>query len=144
MVKRQLANGTQRLSYVASLLQTLGGVSDDAAKKVSEEAIKEIQRWLPVGPLGNAYVATKELTYAGFTIPGGSYLIPCVWWLECQSLDSQKGRKPDTISMQRRHTPRNETIGTTPLTTANVIENLTMRSREQLEESAQADQSEPL
>jgi cytochrome P450 len=118
MVKRQLANGTQRPSYVASLLQALGGVSDDAAKKVSEDAIKEIQRWLPVGPLGNAYVATKELTYAGFKIPEGSYLFPCVWWLECQSLDSQKGRKPDTISMQQRHTPRNETIGTTPLTIA--------------------------
>jgi fumagillin biosynthesis cytochrome P450 monooxygenase len=43
--------------------------------------VKESLRWFPVLPVATTHVVDAELTYEGFQIPKGAYLVTSIWWL---------------------------------------------------------------
>ncbi|KAH7142063.1 cytochrome P450 [Dactylonectria macrodidyma] len=67
--------------------------------------IKETLRWLPVVPIGTTHVAEEEITYAGYRIPKGAYLLPAIWWF---LHDPEIHPEPSIFDPERFLEPRNE------------------------------------
>ncbi|KAJ3539528.1 hypothetical protein NM208_g5454 [Fusarium decemcellulare] len=67
--------------------------------------IKETLRWLPVVPVGTTHVAQEEVTYAGYRIPKGAYLLAGIW--SCLH-DPQTHPNPSIFDPERFLEPRNE------------------------------------
>ena len=43
--------------------------------------LKEIMRWHTIAPIGVGHRSVADDVYAGFRIPGGSLLIPNIWYV---------------------------------------------------------------
>ncbi|KAI9149625.1 o-methylsterigmatocystin oxidoreductase [Paramyrothecium foliicola] len=67
--------------------------------------VKEIYRWRPIVPIAPAHVTTEEITYGGYRIPKGSYLLPQIWWLVH---DPSVYPNPEKFEPERFLSPRNE------------------------------------
>lgn len=67
--------------------------------------VKEAIRWLPVTPMGVAHRADEDMSYGGFHIPKGSYLLPAVWWF---LHDPNIYSHPSSFDPDRFLEPRNE------------------------------------
>jgi len=55
--------------------------SDRPALPYIEAICKEVERWLPIVPLGVAHASVKEDTYKGYRIPANSVMIPNTWFI---------------------------------------------------------------
>ncbi|UKZ80836.1 hypothetical protein TrVFT333_008601 [Trichoderma virens FT-333] len=66
---------------------------------------KEVIRWYSVVPISTPHVADEEITYGGYRIPKGSYLLPSIWWF---THDPQTYLDPFRFSPERFLEPRNE------------------------------------
>lgn len=67
--------------------------------------VKETMRWLPVVPIGTTHMADEEITYDGYRIPKGAYLLPSIWWF---LHDPQVHPNPSSFDPERFLEPRNE------------------------------------
>jgi fumagillin biosynthesis cytochrome P450 monooxygenase len=67
--------------------------------------IKEVYRWAPPNPLGAPHVPQEDVTYDGFCIPKGSFILSSVWWLFHDPLVHED---PDRFDPGRYLAPRNE------------------------------------
>ncbi|KAF5012218.1 hypothetical protein FDECE_1734 [Fusarium decemcellulare] len=74
--------------------------------------VRETHRWIPVAPLGLTHVVDDNISYAGFDIPKGAYLLPAVWWF-CH--DPQIYADPSSFDPARYLEPRNEPDPTTEI-----------------------------
>lgn len=66
---------------------------------------KEVSRWSPVVPMGAAHLAQEDMSYGGYRIPTGAFLLPAVWWF-CH--DPEVYPAPDVFDPTRYLSPRNE------------------------------------
>ncbi|EHK24794.1 uncharacterized protein TRIVIDRAFT_190045 [Trichoderma virens Gv29-8] len=66
---------------------------------------KEVIRWYSVVPISTPHLADEEITYGGYRIPKGSYLLPSIWWF---NHDPQTYPDPFSFSPERFLEPRNE------------------------------------
>ncbi|EUC31172.1 hypothetical protein COCCADRAFT_101997 [Bipolaris zeicola 26-R-13] len=67
--------------------------------------VSEVFRWHPVAPLAIPHKADEQMSYGGFRIPKGAYLIASVWWL---LNDPQTYSNPSSFDPERFLAPRNE------------------------------------
>ncbi|EMD67888.1 hypothetical protein COCSADRAFT_349154 [Bipolaris sorokiniana ND90Pr] len=67
--------------------------------------VNEIFRWHPVAPLAIPHKVDEEISYRGFQIPKGAYIIGSVWWL---LNDPQTYSNPSSFDPDRFLEPRNE------------------------------------
>jgi len=67
--------------------------------------IKEATRWLPVLPMCVGHETSEDVTYNGFRIPKGAFLLPAVWWF---LHDPETYPDPETFDPERYIEPRNE------------------------------------
>ncbi|KXH30348.1 hypothetical protein CSAL01_11130 [Colletotrichum salicis] len=67
--------------------------------------VKEALRWLHVAPLGVAHRTDEDISYRGFDIPKGAYLLPSIWWF---LHDPQTYRDPSSFDPDRYSSLRNE------------------------------------
>lgn len=67
--------------------------------------VKEAFRWLHVAPLGVAHRTDEDISYQGFDIPKGSYLLPSIWWF---LHDPHTYLDPSSFEPDRYSSPRNE------------------------------------
>ncbi|KAK1855946.1 cytochrome p450 oxidoreductase [Colletotrichum chrysophilum] len=67
--------------------------------------VKESFRWLHVAPLGVAHRTDEDITYGGYHIPKGAYLLPSIWWF---LHDPATYAEPDSFDPARYLAPRNE------------------------------------
>jgi cytochrome P450 len=67
--------------------------------------VKETLRWWPIAPMGFPHTATEDITYGGYTIPKGSFLLPAVWWF---LHDPAVYADPESFDPERYLAPRNE------------------------------------
>lgn len=67
--------------------------------------VKEALRWLPVVPVATTHVAQEELTYSGYRIPKGAYLLSGIW--SCMH-DPDTYPNPSVFDPERFLEPRNE------------------------------------
>ncbi|KAL7790345.1 cytochrome P450 [Trichoderma ceciliae] len=67
--------------------------------------IKESLRYFPVLPMGVTHEAEEEISFRGYRIPKGSYILPCVWWY---LNDPKTYSEPTTFAPERFLEPRNE------------------------------------
>ncbi|KAJ5273362.1 hypothetical protein N7478_008487 [Penicillium angulare] len=61
--------------------------------------IEEIPRWRPAAPEGVPHVNRDEVTYNGYIIPKGSYLLPIIWTIGRE--EAVFGAKPDEFIPER-------------------------------------------
>ncbi|KAJ5109067.1 hypothetical protein N7456_005742 [Penicillium angulare] len=61
--------------------------------------IEEIPRWRPAAPEGVPHVNREEITYKGYTIPEGSYILPILWTIGRE--EAVFGSKPDEFIPER-------------------------------------------
>lgn len=66
---------------------------------------KELLRWFSVVPISTPHTADEEITYGGYRIPKGSFLLLSSWWLHH---DPQTYPDPSCFSPERFLEPRNE------------------------------------
>lgn len=67
--------------------------------------VKEALRWLHVAPLGVAHRTDEDISYRGFDIPKGTYLLPSIWWF---LHDPHTYSEPSSFDPARYSAPRNE------------------------------------
>lgn len=67
--------------------------------------LKECHRWFPIVPMGQCHVTTEELTYEGYRIPKGAFLLTARWWF---LHDPQVYRCPSSFDPERYMEPRSE------------------------------------
>ncbi|TDZ33843.1 Multifunctional cytochrome P450 monooxygenase [Colletotrichum spinosum] len=67
--------------------------------------VKEALRWLHVAPLGVAHRTDETISYGGYHIPKGAYLLPSIWWF---LHDPATYADPDAFDPDRYLAPRNE------------------------------------
>ncbi|KAK5997064.1 Cytochrome P450 monooxygenase CLM2 [Cladobotryum mycophilum] len=67
--------------------------------------VNEVIRWFPIVPITTTHATDQEVTYGGYRIPKGSYLLPSIWWFHH---DPQTYRDPFCFSPERFLEPRNE------------------------------------
>lgn len=67
--------------------------------------VQEALRWCPVAPMGVPHRADEDMSYNGYLIPKGSYLLPAAWWL-CH--DPAVYHDPDAFDPARYSEPFNE------------------------------------
>ncbi|KAJ0424006.1 cytochrome P450 [Aspergillus carlsbadensis] len=79
---------------------------DDREKLPYVDAlVKETLRWWPIAPMGFPHTATEDITYKGYGIPKGSFLLPAVWWF---LHDPDVYADPEVFDPDRYLAPRNE------------------------------------
>ncbi|KAH6606234.1 hypothetical protein Trco_005387 [Trichoderma cornu-damae] len=67
--------------------------------------VKESLRYFPITPMGVAHETDEEITFRGYRIPKGSYILPCVWWY---LNDPKTYPEPSRFVPERFLAPRNE------------------------------------
>ncbi|KAF4982478.1 hypothetical protein FZEAL_1903 [Fusarium zealandicum] len=67
--------------------------------------LQETLRWMPVVPVGTTHVADEDMSYNGYHIPKGAYLMPAIWWF---LHDPQTYPDPEAFEPARYLEPRNE------------------------------------
>lgn len=67
--------------------------------------VKETFRWHPVAPLAVPHKVDEEISYGGYRIPKGAYLVPSIWWF---LHDPQTYSDPASFDPDRYLEPRNE------------------------------------
>ncbi|KAH9940667.1 cytochrome P450 [Amylocystis lapponica] len=65
--------------------------------------VNEVLRWNPVAPLGIFHAASKDDSYAGYTIPRGAVVVPNVWAILHD--EDVYGARPDEFIPERFLTP---------------------------------------
>ncbi|KAK7421223.1 hypothetical protein QQX98_002353 [Neonectria punicea] len=83
----------------------LPGFEDRAELPYVNALVKETLRWLPVVPIGTTHVTEEEITYSGYRIPKGAYILPSIWGI---LHDPETHPNPDTFYPERFLEPRNE------------------------------------
>ncbi|KAM5349732.1 hypothetical protein ACJ41O_006237 [Fusarium nematophilum] len=83
----------------------LPGFDDRERLPFVNALIKETLRWLPVVPIGTTHVTEEEITYSGYRIPKGAYLLPSIWWF---LHDPQTHPNPSAFDPERFLEPRSE------------------------------------
>ncbi|KAI6360389.1 hypothetical protein MCOR25_006758 [Pyricularia grisea] len=67
--------------------------------------VKETLRWFPVAPMAVPHRTDEALSYGGYTIPKGSYLLASIWWF---LHDPDVYAEPDLFDPERFLAPRSE------------------------------------
>lgn len=83
----------------------LPGMEDRESLPYVFRVALETFRWNPIGPMGLAHVAEEDIALGEYTIPGGAYILPAVWWF-CH--DPTRYAQPDMFDPTRYFEPRSE------------------------------------
>ncbi|KAL7929529.1 cytochrome P450 [Trichoderma chlorosporum] len=66
---------------------------------------KEALRYYSVVPIGTAHMTEEEISYRGYRIPKGSFILPSIWWF---LHDPEVYKDPSKFDPERFLEPRNE------------------------------------
>ena len=78
--------------------------------------VEEVFRWRPVGPEGVPHLNREETTYAGYTIPARSVIVPNVWTIYRE--EAIFGPDPDAFQPERWLDPTSTDENVKPLPSA--------------------------
>ncbi|OTA02101.1 Cytochrome P450 CYP2 subfamily [Trichoderma parareesei] len=70
-----------------------------------EAMVSEALRWCPILPMGVPHAMSEDMTYGGYDLPKGAYILPAVWTF---THDASVYADPDDFNPERFLAPRNE------------------------------------
>ncbi|KAF3074181.1 cytochrome P450 [Trichoderma afarasin] len=83
----------------------LPGYEDQDNLPYTTAVAKEALRYFSIVPIGTAHRAEEEITFRGYRIPKGSFILPSIWWF---SHDPEVYKNPLVFEPERFLEPRNE------------------------------------